>query len=56
LVQDIIKAYDQHQNPPQSSGSSSGAVERRPAPVPHHKQPKPAAPSSPLTDPWGQSH
>jgi hypothetical protein len=24
--------------------------------VQHNKQPKPATPSSPLTDPWGQSH
>ena len=56
LVQDIIKAYDQHLNPTQSSGPSSGAAGRRPAPVPNNKQPKPATPSSPLTDPWGQSH
>jgi phosphate starvation-inducible PhoH-like protein len=56
LVQDIIKAYDQHQNPTQSSSSSPGATGRRVAPVQHNKQPKPATPSSPLTDPWGQSH
>ena len=56
LVQDIIKAYDQHQNPTQSFGPSSGAPGRRPSPVPHNKQPKPATPSSPFTDPWGQSH
>jgi len=56
LVQDIIKAYDQHLNPPQSSGPLSGATGRRPVPVPHSKQPKPATPSSPLTDTWGQSH
>ena len=57
LVQDIIKAYDHHQqNPSQSSGPSSGATGRRPPPVPHNKQAKPATPSSPLTDPWGQSH
>jgi phosphate starvation-inducible PhoH-like protein len=56
LVQDIIKAYDQHQNPNQSSGSSSGATGRRPSPVPHNKQPKPSTPPSPLTDSWGQSH
>lgn len=56
LVQDIIKAYDQHQNPTQSFGPSSGAPGRRPSPVPQNKQPKPATPSSPFTDPWGQSH
>ena len=56
LVQDIIKAYDHHQNPTQSSSPSSGAAGRRPSPVPHNKQPKPATPSSPLQDPWGQSH
>jgi phosphate starvation-inducible PhoH-like protein len=56
LVQDIIKAYDQHLNPTQPPGPSSGATGRRSFPVPHSKQPKPATPSSPLTDPWGQSH
>jgi phosphate starvation-inducible PhoH-like protein len=56
LVQDIIKAYDQHQNPNQSSGSSSGATGRRPSPLPHNKQPKPSTSSSPVTDSWGQSH
>ena len=56
LVQDIIKAYDHHQQTIQPSGSSSGATGRRPSPVPHQKQPKPATPSSPLTDSWGQSH
>jgi phosphate starvation-inducible PhoH-like protein len=56
LVQDIIKAYDHHQNPTQSSGLSSGAAGHRPSPVPHQKQPKSATPSSPLTDTWGQSH
>jgi phosphate starvation-inducible PhoH-like protein len=56
LVQDIIKAYDQHQNPTQSSGSSSGTPGRRISPVLHNKQPKSATPSSPLKDPWGQSH
>ena len=53
LVQDIIKAYDQHQNPAQSSGPSPGAAGRRMSPVPHNKQPKPATPSSPLTDSLG---
>jgi phosphate starvation-inducible PhoH-like protein len=56
LVQDIIKAYDHHHNPPQSSSPSPGATGRRMAPAQHNKQPKPATPSSPLTDPWGQSH
>ncbi len=56
LVQDIIKAYDQHQNPAQSSSSPPGAAGRRPSPSPQNKQPKPAPPSSPLTDSWGQSH
>jgi phosphate starvation-inducible PhoH-like protein len=56
LVQDIIKAYDQHQTPVQSSGPSSGAAGRRPSTVPQNKQPKPATSSSPLTDSWGQSH
>ena len=56
LVQDIIKAYDQHQNPIQSSGPSSGATGRRPSSISHDKQPKPATSSSPFTDPWGQSH
>jgi hypothetical protein len=55
-VQDIIKAYDQHQTPVQSSGPSSGAAGRRPSTVPQNKQPKPATSSSPLTDSWGQSH
>jgi phosphate starvation-inducible PhoH-like protein len=56
LVQDIIKAYDQHENPAQSSGPSSGTTGRRPSSAPQNKQPKPATPSSPLTGPWGQSH
>ena len=56
LVQDIIKAYDQHLNPTQPSGPSSGPAGRRSFPVPHAKQPKPAVPSSPLAEPWGQSH
>jgi phosphate starvation-inducible protein PhoH and related proteins len=56
LVQDIIKAYDQHQNSNQSSGPSSGATGRRPSPVPHNKQAKPSTSSSPLRDSWGQSH
>jgi phosphate starvation-inducible PhoH-like protein len=56
LVQDIIKAYDQHQKPTQSSGPSSGVTGRRPSQVPNNKQPKPATPTSPLTGPWGQSH
>jgi phosphate starvation-inducible protein PhoH and related proteins len=55
LVQDIIKAYDQHQNPAQSSGPISGPG-RRPSLASHNKQSKPATPSSPFTDPWGQSH
>ena len=42
LVQDIIKAYDQHQNPAQSSSSPPGAAGRRPSPSPQNKQPKPA--------------
>jgi len=25
-------------------------------PLPHNKQPKPAIPTSPLKDSWGQSH
>jgi phosphate starvation-inducible PhoH-like protein len=56
LVQDIIKAYDQHQNPAQPSGPVSGAAGRRSSPVPQNKQSKPATPSSPFTAPWGQSH
>jgi phosphate starvation-inducible PhoH-like protein len=56
LVQDIIKAYDQHQNPAQPSGPSSGSTGRRPSSGPQNKQPKPATPASPLTGPWGQSH
>jgi phosphate starvation-inducible protein PhoH and related proteins len=55
LVQDIIKAYDQHQNPAQSSGPLSGSG-RRPSLTSHNKQSKSATPSSPFTDPWGQSH
>jgi phosphate starvation-inducible PhoH-like protein len=56
LVQDIIKAYDQHLSPTQSSSPPSGSIGRRPLQVPHNRQPKPATPSPPLTDPWGQSH
>jgi phosphate starvation-inducible PhoH-like protein len=56
LVQNIIKAYDQHQNPAQSSGPSSGAAGRRPSSAPHQKQSKPVTPSSLLTDSEGQSH
>ena len=56
LVQDIVKAYDQHQNPTQSFGPLSGAAGRQPSAAPHDKQPKSATPSSPLTDSWGQSH
>jgi phosphate starvation-inducible PhoH-like protein len=56
LVQDIIKAYEQHQHPPQSSGPVAGAAGRRPSPGPQDKQPKPAPPSAPFTAPWGQSH
>ena len=54
LVQDIIKAYDQHLNPTQPSGPLSGATVRRPSP--HNKQSKSTRPASPLQDPWGQSH
>jgi phosphate starvation-inducible PhoH-like protein len=50
LVQDIIKAYEQHQSPPQASGPVAGAAGRRPSPG---SPPKPAAP---VTAPWGQSH
>jgi len=53
LVQDIIKAYDQHLSPTQSS-SPSGATARRPAL--QNKQPKSPHSTSPLVDPWGQSH
>jgi phosphate starvation-inducible protein PhoH and related proteins len=53
LVQDIIKAYEQHLSPTQAS-SPSGATARRPAQ--QNKQPKSAHPASPLVDPWGQSH
>jgi phosphate starvation-inducible PhoH-like protein len=56
LVQDIIKAYEQHQIPPQASGPGAGAAGRRPSPGPQDKQPKPAPPSAPFTAPWGQSH
>lgn len=56
LVQDIIKAYDQHQSPTQPSGPSSGAAGRRLSPALQNKQPKSATPSSPSTDSWGQSH
>jgi phosphate starvation-inducible PhoH-like protein len=56
LVQDIIKAYEQHQHPPQASGPVAGAAGRRPSPGPQDKQPKPAPPSAPCTAPWGQSH
>ena len=56
LVQDIIKAYDQHQIPLQSSGPPSGTAERRPSPAPQNKHPKPVTPSSPTKDSWGQSH
>jgi len=54
LVQDIIKAYDHHQNPPQSSNPLPGVSGRRPSP--QNKEPKPATPPSPLRDSWGQSH
>jgi phosphate starvation-inducible PhoH-like protein len=54
LVQDIIKAYDQHLNPTQSANPSLGATVRRP--LSQNKQQKPAPPASPLVDPWGQSH
>ncbi len=50
LVQDIIKAYDQHQGSAQSSNASG---RRMPS---HGKPPKPASPSSSQTDSWGQSH
>lgn len=56
LVQDIIKAYDQHQNPAQSSGPLSGATGLRPSSLSNNKQPKPTTPSLPPTDSWGQSH
>jgi phosphate starvation-inducible PhoH-like protein len=56
LVQDIIKAYDHHQNPVQSSGPLPGAAGRRPSPSPQNKQQKPTPSSPPITDAWGQSH
>lgn len=54
LVQDIIKAYDQHQNSTKPAGSLSGGPGRRLSS--HNKQPKPSATVTPLTDSWGQSH
>jgi phosphate starvation-inducible PhoH-like protein len=50
LVQDIIKAYDQHQG---SAQTSNAPGRRMPS---HGKPPKPASPSSSQTDSWGQSH
>ncbi|HLZ34675.1 MAG TPA: PhoH family protein, partial [Nitrospira sp.] len=54
LVQDIIKAYDQHQNVGPSSGQATGQPGRRTPSASHNKPPQ--SPRSSSTDPWGQPH
>ena len=53
LVQDIIKAYDQHENTAQSS-TQSGQDGRRTSSSPPHSRPSPS--SSPPKGSWGQPH
>src|SRR5262249_7650223 len=55
LVQDIIKAYDQHLSPTQSSGPSTGATARRPS-ASQNKELKSASTSTQPQGLWGQSH
>ena len=53
LVQDIIKAYDQHENAGQSSRQA--AQGGRPAPSTSHRRPSSSLPTPPKSS-WGQPH
>lgn len=54
LVQDIIKAYDQHQGPGQPSGHGPSHAGRRASSTPHGRSPQSSSSSS--KDPGGQPH
>ena len=54
LVQDIIKAYDQHQSAGQPSGHGAAQAGRRASSTPHGRSPQSGSSSS--KDPGGQPH
>jgi phosphate starvation-inducible protein PhoH and related proteins len=54
LVQEIIKAYDQHHIAGQSSSKAAAQPRRRNASSPNNRPSRPSSPSS--KDPWGQPH